>query len=129
MTYIVLFDGDCQLCQRSVQFIIKRDPQMKFKFASLQSVAGEQLLDRCHHSHDLTSLVLVKQNRCYTKSSAALHICKSLTGIWKIGGLFLIIPRPIRDYIYNIIAKNRHHLMSQRKSCQVPTPEDRQRLL
>lgn len=129
MTHIILFDGDCQLCHSSVQFIIKRDPKIKFKFASLESNIGKDLLKRFHMPVNVTSLILINKDKCYNKSSAALHICKSLKGIWKICYLFLIIPKPIRDYIYDIVAKNRYKWFSKRKSCPIPASKDRQRLL
>lgn len=129
MTYMILFDGECLFCQHSVQFIIKRDPKKKFKFLSLQSSTGKRLLHEHGMPQSVTSLVLIKEDKIYIKSSAALQICKHLKGIWKIGYLFLGLPKPIRDCIYNFIAKHRYQLVGKTTSCPIPSSEVRERLL
>jgi len=129
MTYIVLFDGECHLCQRSVQFIIKRDPKMKFKFTSLQGNIGKRLLTEHQIPQKTTSLILIEPNGWYNKSSAALRICKHLHGVWKLGYIFMLVPKPIRDSVYNIIAAYRFKFGRTENSCPIPTFEDRQRLL
>src|SRR5699024_3907750 len=129
MTYIVLFDGECHLCQRSVQFIINRDPKMKFKFTSLQGDVGKRLLMAYQTPETTTSLILIKPNRWFDQSSAALHICRHLQGMWKLGYIFMLIPKPIRDVIYNIIARNRYIFGKTKNDCSIQTFEDRQRIL
>jgi len=129
MTYIVLFDGECHLCQRSVQFIINRDPKMKFKFTSLQGDVGKRLLMAYQIPETTTSLILIKPNKWFDQSSAALHICRHLQGMWKLGYIFMLIPKPIRDVIYNIIARNRYIFGKTKNDCSIPTFEDRQRVL
>src|SRR5690625_4020251 len=129
MTYIIIFDGECLFCQHSVQFIIKRDPEKKFKFSSLQSSTGKRLLNEYGIPQSVTSLVLIKEGKSYIKSSAALQICRHLKGIWKIGYLFLVLPKPIRDGIYDFIAKHRYQLVGKTTSCPIPSPEERERLL
>lgn len=129
MSQMILFDDDCHFCQRSVQFIMKRDPKQTFKFASLQDNIGKQLLDKHQLPQDMSSLVLIKQDKSYLKSEAVLHICRNLKGLWKIGFLFLVIPRPLRDYIYDVIAKHRHRWFKTPKSCPLPTSEDLDRRL
>ena len=128
MNEIVLFDGDCNVCDKSVHFIIKRDRQGYFKFASQQSDLGEQLLKQ--HTHQNTnSIVLITEKNSYIKSSAALHICKHLDGPWKIFFLFIIVPRPIRDFFYNILAKKRYKWFGKKESCFLPTPDIKKRFL
>jgi len=126
---IVLFDGDCNFCDKSVQFIIKRDPEGFYKFASLQSEIGQQLLKQHSISADLDSFILMTDEKWYTKSSAALHVCKNLTGLWKTFYLLFIIPRPIRDFFYHIIAKNRYKWFGKKDHCILPSPEIRKRFL
>ncbi|HLR71457.1 MAG TPA: thiol-disulfide oxidoreductase DCC family protein [Pseudogracilibacillus sp.] len=129
MNNIVLFDGDCNFCNKSVQFIIKRDPNGLFKFASLQSEIGEQLLKQYNVTTHIDSIVLIDKNRAYVKSSAALRICKHLRGIWKLFYSFLIIPKPLRDIGYNLIAKYRYKWFGINHQCKIPTDEERSRFL
>lgn len=129
MERVILFDGECNFCNRSVQFIIKRDPKARFKFASLQSEVGEQLLDEYNAPKHIDSLVLIENNRIFYKSTAALGVCKNLKGIWKLLHVLIVIPRPIRDLVYDIFAKNRYRLFGQRKSCMLPSPKERVRFL
>ncbi|MEJ1517465.1 thiol-disulfide oxidoreductase DCC family protein [Bacillus cereus] len=126
---IVLFDGECNVCDRSVQFIIKRDPIGLFKFASLQSDIGKELLNKYNAPNDLSSLVLIENNNCYLKSSAALRVTKNLKGAWKLLYLLLVVPKPLRDYFYSIMAKNRYKWFGKKDSCMLPSPEVRKRFL
>ncbi len=128
--HILLFDGVCNLCNSIVQFTIKRDPTAKFKFASLQSANGQKLLKQFGLStNDFDSFVYIKCDKYYLKSSAALHVLKELGGIWKLFYVFIIIPKFIRDFFYNIIAKTRYKIFGKLDSCMVPAPELRQRFL
>lgn len=129
MQRIILFDGICNFCSSSVQFIIKRDPVRIFHFASLQSEVGQQLVDRHQVSQDLDSLVLLEKGRVYTKSSAVLRIAKELKGGYRLFAIFLIIPKPIRDFLYNILANNRYRWFGKKEQCMIPKPEDKQRFL
>ena len=129
-THILLFDGVCNLCNGIVQFTIKRDPKGKFKFASLQSDAAQLLLKKFGLStDDFDSFVLVDGNKYFLKSSAGLQVLKELGGVWKLFYVFIIIPRPIRDFIYNIIAKTRYRIFGKRDQCMVPTEDIKQRFL
>lgn len=121
MSPIVLFDGECNLCNRSVQFIIKRDPAGYFRFASLQSEIGRQLLRQYGLPSDCNSFILIEDEQCYLRSTAALRVCRNLKGLWKILSIFLIIPRFLRDPIYNIIAKNRTRWFGTSNSCLMPS--------
>ncbi|SFL36441.1 Predicted thiol-disulfide oxidoreductase YuxK, DCC family [Gracilibacillus orientalis] len=129
MQRIILFDGVCNFCSSSVQFIIKRDPVHKFQFASLQSDVGQQLLTKYQVSQDMDSMVLIEKDRVYTKSTAALRIAKELKGAYQLLSIFLIIPKPIRDIFYNILANNRYRWFGKKNQCMLPKPEDRQRFL
>lgn len=129
MEKIILFDGVCSFCNKSVQFIIKRDPKAHFKFASQQSEIGKSILEKYDANQYIDSIVLIENNRCYYKSTAALHICRHLTGFWKLFFIFILIPTPIRDNVYNIIAKNRYNWFGQNESCHLPTQNERERFL
>jgi len=106
MEHIILFDGDCNFCDKSVQFIIKRDHVGIYKFASLQSEIGKELIKQHNIPESIDSFILIAHQRWYAKSSAALRVCKNLTGLWKIFYGLLIVPKPIRDFGYHIIANN-----------------------
>ncbi|MEC5423518.1 thiol-disulfide oxidoreductase DCC family protein [Virgibacillus sp. C22-A2] len=129
MDNLVLFDGECNFCDRSVQFIIKRDKNARYKFASLQGDAGQEIIRQHQVPAEMDSLILVENNSCYYKSSAALRICRNLTGGWKLLSLLLLVPKPIRDYLYEIIARNRYKWFGKRDSCTLPSPEIRKRFL
>lgn len=129
MERIILFDGECNFCDSSVQFILKRDPKGLFKFASLQSDIGKKLIRKHQVPTDIDSFVFIEDNKCYFKSSAALRVCKHLKGAWKFLYYLWLVPRPIRDLFYNIIAKNRYRWFGKKVSCMLPSPEERRRFL
>lgn len=126
---IVLFDGECNFCNTSVQFIIKRDPQAVFQFASLQSNIGKALIDQYRVPLNMDSLILIDGERCYLQSTAALRICKYLKGSYKVLYCLVLIPKPIRNVVYRIIARNRYKWFGKSKSCMIPSPSDRERFL
>lgn len=127
---ILLFDGVCNLCNSSVLFIIKRDKKQHFKFASIQSdVAKDILLQFYKNNSDLDSIVLIYDNKMYLKSSAILKIAKALGGLYSLGTVFWIIPKPLRDWIYDIIAKNRYRWYGKKESCMIPSKELQNRFL
>src|SRR5699024_9030500 len=125
---IVLFDGECLFCNKSVHFIMKHDPNAYFSFASLQSSPGKNLKEHYNIPESLDSLILIENNRYYDASTAALRICKKLNGIYKLGALFLVVPKPLRDAAYHIISRRRHQIRKQ-ESCPIPTPEEKKRHL
>ncbi|KPH71748.1 thiol-disulfide oxidoreductase DCC family protein [Oceanobacillus caeni] len=129
MKRIILFDGECNFCDYSVQFIIKRDPKGHFQFASLQSEIGKGLLKKYNAPLDIDSFVLIEDNRCYFKSSAALRVCKHLKGAWKLLYLLLVVPSALRDCFYEIVAKNRYRWFGKKESCMLPSPNERKRFL
>jgi predicted DCC family thiol-disulfide oxidoreductase YuxK len=127
---ILLFDGVCNLCNSTVRFIIKRDPQARFKFTSLQSDQGQLLLKQFRLPADQFDFIIyIREGECLIKSTAILQILKDLGGRWKLLYGFTIIPEFIRDFLYTIIAKRRYHLFGRQEKCMVPTPDIKQRFL
>lgn len=127
---IVLFDGVCNLCNRAVQFIIKRDPHARISFASLQSSIGQQLLERNKMpKSDFNTFVFIENGKIQTKSTAALKILRYLNGVWKWGYLLIVIPRPIRDAFYSYVAKNRYKWFGIQEHCMIPTKDTKKRFL
>ena len=127
---IVLFDGVCNLCTATVQFIIKRDPHGYCKFASLQSPIGQQLL--AAHGIDpqaIDSFVVLAQSSCWIRSDAALHVARHLTGWWPLLTIFTLIPRPVRDWCYAYIARHRYRWFGQRATCLLSVPGLQDRFL
>ncbi len=121
---IILFDGICNLCNASVYFIIKHDKKEQFLFASLQSDAAKEILLQYNSKKiKFDSIVLIEKNEIYEKSTAALRIAKSLSGGFKFLYLFIIIPKFIRDWVYNYIAKNRYKWYGKKESCMIPSPK------
>jgi predicted DCC family thiol-disulfide oxidoreductase YuxK len=126
---IILFDGVCNFCNSSVQFIIKRDPKGLYKFASLQSTTGERLKKENEITADLDSFIYLEGKNVFDKSTAVLKVCKGLKGLWKLCYIFIVIPKPLRDVVYKWIARNRYKWFGKRDSCMIPTPEQRNRFL
>lgn len=127
---IVLFDGVCNFCDSSVQFIIKRDPDGYYQFANLQSEYGRALLRKYKLPEDkLDSIILWEQGKLYRKSSAALRIAINLTGLWPFAGFLLLIPSFIRNFFYDLIAGNRYRIFGKKDACTIPSPEIRERFL
>lgn len=127
---IILFDGVCNLCNASVNFIIKHDKKAHFKFASLQSDAAKELLLQYNSKNiNYDSIILIENASLYIKSTAALRISRNLNGSYKLLYAFIIIPTFIRDWVYNYIAKNRFKWYGKKDSCMIPTPELKNRFL
>ncbi|MEQ9442610.1 MAG: DCC1-like thiol-disulfide oxidoreductase family protein [Cyclobacteriaceae bacterium] len=121
---IVLFDGVCNLCNHAVNFIIDHDPRDRFVFTSLQSKTGQALLLK--HQLDeqyLDSLVLIRGEKAYRKSTAALHIARELSGFWPLCYVFIILPSFIRNFFYDIVARFRYQMFGKLDACRIPTPE------
>lgn len=122
---IILFDGVCNLCDSSVQFIIKRDKNDVFRYAALQSETGEKLLaERNIDSNEIDSIILIEPNVAYyTKSTAALEIGKNLKGLRTISSILLWLPESFRNIVYDFIAKNRYKWYGKKTDCMIPTEE------
>lgn len=118
---IVLFDGVCNLCNGTVQFLLKHDRKKKLRFASLQGAFGQALLaSRGNNKEALDSFMLLDNGQIYTHSSGALRVLYHLGGGWKILSYLRVIPRFIRDGVYRFIAANRYRWFGQRDTCMVP---------
>jgi predicted DCC family thiol-disulfide oxidoreductase YuxK len=126
--HIVLFDGDCNFCNYWVNYVIQRDKKDVFRFTSLQSEKGKNLLDKFQLKDDLETVVLIENEKARTKSAAALHIFKGLGGIYKLAMGLIVVPRFIRDWVYEIIAKYRKKLMKN-QSCIIPTQSIKNKFL
>lgn len=127
---IVLFDGICNLCSGAVRFIIHHDKHGQFRFAAVQSAAGQTL--QAHYQLDalaLNTMVLIKDNDAYTKSEAALLIARHLGRPWSWLALLRVIPRPLRDSVYTWIAQHRYDWFGFQQTCMVPNDAIRSRFL
>jgi predicted DCC family thiol-disulfide oxidoreductase YuxK len=126
----ILFDGFCNLCAACVRFIIRRDKRSRFRFASIQSDAGQSLMRRSGlQPEEIDSLVLIDGDKGYTKSDAALRIARGLPGLWQLLALLLVLPAPLRNWCYDLVAKKRYDWFGCRTTCLIPGREDRERFL
>lgn len=117
---IILFDGVCNLCNGSVQFVIERDKQQHFRFAALQSKIGQEHQQKVGK---VDSILLVENGKIYQKSTAALRIARHLDGFWGVFYIFIIVPPFIRNAVYDYIARNRYKWFGKQDSCWMPTPD------
>ena len=127
--YIVLFDGVCNFCNGSVNFIIDHDPEKRFKFAPLQSEIGQSLIEKHSIPRDVDSVILVEEGKVYMHSSAGLRIAKGLGGVWSLAYVFIIVPAFIRDWAYKTFAKYRYRMFGKTDACMMPTADVRERFL
>lgn len=126
----ILFDGVCNFCNASINFIIKRDKKGTFLFTPLQSDLGQKLMKQYDINPDKQdSIILIDSKKAYFKSDAALRISKELQGGWKYLRFFLVLPGFIRDFVYDIIARNRYKIFGKKEACMIPTPEERARFV
>ncbi len=128
MSAIILFDGVCNFCNSSVNFIIEKDTKNYYKFTPLQSDIGMKFV-ATFNLHEIDSVILVEDEKAYTHSTAALRIAKQLGGILSVMYVFIIIPRFIRDFFYKLFAKNRYRFFGKKDECMIPTPEIRAKFL
>ena len=127
---VILFDGVCNLCNSSVQFIIQHDKKGRYKFSALQSPFGQDQLQKFGISPSaLSSVILIRESIAYQKSDAALEIARGFSGFWSALYVFKILPRFFRNWIYDLIAKNRYSLFGKRNECMIPTPELKSRFI
>ena len=130
MSATILFDGVCNLCNGFVQFIIARDPGAHFRFAALSSPAASDMLRQARVASPLPdSLVLIEDGRAYFRSDAALRIARRLPWPWRLAPGLAIVPRFLRDRVYDWVAAHRYRWFGRRDVCMVPTPELRGRFL
>ena len=127
---VVLFDGVCNLCHASVLFVIDRDPRAHFAFAALQGEEAARLLAaRGYEGAELGSVLLVEGGRVYARSTAALRIARRLRGAWPLLSVLVVVPRPVRDAVYDWIARHRYRWFGRQEACRIPTPELRSRFV
>ncbi len=127
---IIIFDGICNLCNGAINFVIRQDTKNKFRFATLQSPAGELLLKKFHLPHlDAGSFVLIDKGKAYQQSTAALRVMNYLPWYWKEVQIFRIVPAFLRNSIYDFIAQNRYQWFGKKAACMVPTPDIKSRFL
>jgi predicted DCC family thiol-disulfide oxidoreductase YuxK len=126
----VLFDGVCNLCDGTVQFVIAHDSAARFRFAPLESDAARRMLMECAAEGPLPdSVALIDEGRLYTRSTAALRIARGLGFPWALIYGLIVVPRPLRDWVYDLIARYRYRWFGRRDSCMMPTAEVRGRFL
>jgi predicted DCC family thiol-disulfide oxidoreductase YuxK len=127
---IIIFDGVCNLCEYSVQFIVKHDRQARFKFVSAQSERGK-VLQRIYGVDTLQdgTVILLKNGKVYVKSDAAVEIAKDLDGLWRFLHVFTFIPKPARDLVYSVISQNRYRWFGKKNDCLLPDNNIKDRFL
>ena len=127
---VVLFDGVCNLCNGWVRFVVRRDPGLRFRFASLQSVFGAELLRRHGLPADyLGSILLLEDGALFSKSDAVLRIARRLRWPWPVVSVLGVVPRAMRDVVYDWVARNRYRWFGKRETCMLPSPQDARRFL
>ena len=130
MPGIILFDGTCAFCERSVRFIAKRDPDGYFRFGASQSPRAVELLARYGTTRESArSIILIEDDQVYLRSTATLRIARRLPFPWRLAGLLLRVPRPLRDAAYAVVAAVRQRIAGRSNACEVPPPEIRARMI
>lgn len=129
---VLLFDGVCVLCNAGVDFVLKHDTSKEIKFAALQSDVGQILLDKFNAPKDLSTVVLIQDNKAFTKSEAVLRVGRHLNWYFSIPAVLALmgLPKPVRDYFYsNAVAKNRYEWFGEKEECRLVDDENRSRFL
>ena len=130
MNDVLIFDGVCNLCAHSVKFILRHESEPRLRFVPVQSVAGARMMREFGLSpEDTRTFVLVIDGKALVKSDAAVRVSRYLRGPWKLLGAVRVLPRPIRDWTYDLVARNRYRWFGRAESCMVPTPEVRARFV
>lgn len=123
---VILFDGICNFCNNSVNFVIRRDKKRLFRYAPLQSDTGKQLQQQFGFDPaDLRSFLLVYHGQVYSKTTAAIKVMQLLGGGWQVLGVLLVFPKFLRDPVYDFIAANRYRWFGKKEACMIPSPEVR----
>lgn len=130
MGAIILFDGTCAFCEGSVRFIARRDPAGYFRFGASQSESGTRVLAAHRVTRNAArSIVLIEDDQVFLKSTATLRIARRMRFPWNLAAVLLVIPRPIRDAVYALVAAVRHRIAGESNACEIPPPEIRERLI
>ncbi len=128
--YLILFDGLCNFCNYWVRFALKRDQKQKLSFGTLQGSTAKKVLPLYGiNEKEITSVVFIEKGKVWQNTSAVLRICKHLGGAWKMFYILTIIPTPIRDFVYRIIAQNRYRWFGKRESCMLPDASVKERFV
>lgn len=123
---LILFDGVCNLCNASIDFVVKTDKKRQFRIASLQSELGQFILETLDlPADDFDSFVLVDGGKVYQKSTAAIRVMSSFGGLWSLMSVFLLVPGFLRNAVYGWVARNRYRWFGKKETCRLPTPEER----
>lgn len=130
MDNLVIFDADCMLCNRFINFLLRHDHQKQFWFTSNDSIHARQIII----DHDLklpryNTIIFVTGNKVYTQSDAILYIFRKLGGIWQLGIALRVLPKPFRDYLYSLVARSRYTIFGKTTVCQIGTAKDNPRLI
>jgi predicted DCC family thiol-disulfide oxidoreductase YuxK len=128
-TRILLFDGVCNLCNRTVQFFLKHDKRETILFSSLQSTKAQELLSEYNIGNNLETLVYIRDGVAYTKSQAAFLAIADLGGFWNVFKVCLLIPKFLRDWVYQLLAKHRYQIFGRQEQCYLPTKDVSHRFL
>lgn len=127
---VLIFDGVCELCSTSVNFILRWEKGHEIKFTANQNPPGRALLEQFGENPDeVSTIYFIEQGKIYKQSAAVLRIARRLRFPWFLGYGFIIVPRFIRDFFYKLIARNRYRLFGQKETCRIPTPEEMSRFL
>lgn len=121
---LVLFDGVCNLCNGTVDFILKRDRKKQFRFVALQSEAGEKIREKFRFPKEIDSVILIQEGKTFYESDTALEIARLLPVPWKWAVFFKIVPRGWRNRLYRWIARNRYQWFGKKEECRLPSPEE-----
>lgn len=128
---IILFDGVCNLCDATVQKIIEKDQKDEFRFASLQSDLGKQITTYIGvDTSKIDSIILYQPGHAYyVKADAAIEIAKSIGGVYSLMGIFSVLPKWLKNSVYDFVAKNRYKWFGRKNECMIPTPETKAKFL
>ena len=127
---LVVFDGDCGFCARDIRFLLRQDRKARYRFTSCQSELGTALLRHFgHRTDDYDTSLLVEAGRAYAKSDGVIRSVVGLGGAWRLVSALLLFPRPLRDALYDVVARNRMRIAGRTDACDVPSPDHRARFL
>ncbi len=122
---VLFFDGVCNLCNAWVDFLVRRDKKRRYRFAPLQGSTAHHAIPSHVQSGEFDSFVFVENGQVYTRSTAALRVLSGLGGVWSIAKVLFLVPAPLRDAVYRLIARNRYRWFGQKETCRLPSPEER----
>ncbi len=127
---ILFFDGVCNLCVWWVDMLVRLDRRGRFRFASLQSEFAEDALGRAGFSNfNMNTVVLLAGGKVFSKSDAVLEVSRRLGGVWPVFYVFKVLPRPVRDFFYGLVSRNRYRFFGKKETCRLPTEAERGRFL